>query len=229
MYKLLLFITLSLTLTSCFDMLEHIVVKPDGSADLRLTISLDSGFIRMMSMADFDDSVRSLAAFGDTIDKQFKDGKKKVDGAKGFRSYDVTHLFEPDSTLIVTTVISIDDVLQIPKFHSLFWDIENKEKANEPSTFPMLLDIRKHKNSGYDFSFLPRPALTKKQPKITQQDTVNIGAIAGRTLEIRISAPSVTSKANNTDAVTASWKLPLRELVLMNAKVMKGSTRFDVK
>lgn len=210
-------------------MLEHIVVKPDGSAELRMTISLDSGFIRMMSMADFDDSVRSLAAFGDTIGNQFKEAKKKFDGVKGLKSFDVTHVFEPDSTLIVTTVVGVDDVLLIPKFHSAFWDIENKSKTNDPTTFPMLLDVRKHKKSGYDFSFLPRPALTKKQRKITKQDTANIGAIEGRTFELRITAPSVTSKANNTDTATASWRLSLRELVLMNTKIMKGSTLFDVK
>lgn len=229
MYKLLLLVLLSLSLSSCFDMLEHIVVKPDGSADLRLTMTLDSGFIRMMSMADFDDSVRSLAAYGDTISNQFIDMKKRFDGVKGLKSYDVTRLFEPDSTLIVTTVIGIDDVLKVPKFHSLFWDIENKDKANEPSTFPLLFDIRKHKQNGYDFSFVPRPSLTKKPPKISRQDTAYIGAIEGRSLEIRISAPSLTSKANNTGAVTASWKIPLRELVLINTKVMKGSTLFDLK
>lgn len=210
-------------------MLEHIVVKPDGSAELRMTISLDSGFIRMMSMADFDDTARSLAAFGDTINNQFKEAKKKFDGVKGLKSFDVTHVFEPDSTLIVTTVVGVDDVLLIPKFHSAFWDIENKSKTNDPTTFPMLLDVRKHKKSGYDFSFLPRPALTKKQRKITKQDTANIGAIEGRTFELRITAPSVASKANNTDAATASWRLPLRELVLMNTKIMKGTALFDVK
>lgn len=229
MYKFLLFIALSLTLTSCFDMLEHIVVKPDRSAELRMSIKIDSVVIRMMSMADFDDTSRSLLALGDTIAKQFKDGRKKVSNVKGLKSFDVTHVFEPDSTLTVTTVIGIDDILQVPKLHIAFWDIKNKEKAKEPSTFPMLVDIRKHKRSGYDFSFMPRPALTKKKQKITKQDTVNIDAIKGRTFELRISAPSVTSKANNTDAVTASWKLPLRELVLMNTKVMKGKALFDLK
>ncbi len=229
MHKLLLFIFLSLSLTSCFDMLEHIVVKPDGSAELRVTISLDSGFIRMMSMADFDDTVRSLASLGDTVASQFKDSKKRFDRLKGYKDFVVTSSFTGDSTLIVTTAIGMDDVLLIPKFHSAFWDIENKTKTNDPTTFPMLLSVRKHKKSGYDFSFLPRPALTKKKQKISKQDTANISSINGRTFEMRISAPSVASKANNTDTATASWKLPLRELVLMNTKIMKGGTLFDVK
>ncbi len=229
MYKLFLFIFLSLSLTSCFDMLEHIVVKPDGSAELRMTITLDSGFIRMTSMADFDDTVRSLASLGDTVASQFKDAKKRFDWLEGYKDFVVTSSFTGDSTLIVNTVIGMDDVMRIPKFHSAFWDIENKTKTNDPTTFPMVLDVRKHKKSGYNFSFFPRPELTKKKQKIDKQDTANVSSISGRIFEMRISAPNVTSKANNTDTATASWKLPLRELVLMNTKVMKGSTLFDVK
>lgn len=229
MYKLLLLCLFVLPLTGCFDILEHIVVKSDGSAELRVEVALDSGFIRMMSMADFDDTVRSLSACGDTIVKQFIERKKQYAGVKGITHSTVDHSFTGDSTLVITTVLGIDDVLRIPTMHALFWDIDRKEKSNDPTAFPIAFNVRRQSKKGsFDFAFSPRPAVAKDKRKITTRDTANISSIQGRTLEIRLSAPFVTAQGHSTDAQNAAWKLPLRELVLRNKDVMKGSARIQL-
>jgi hypothetical protein len=207
-------------------MFETITVNPDRSAILETRLKLDSEFTQMFSIADTGGIHRPLASYCDTIKQEFLSRRSHFVELKGYKDFTVDAVVGSDSSIIVTTTLTMSEFTALPSYHDEFW--KGNSESGDPAKMTIGLTVKEQKDKKVNFAFAPKNVKKKKQ-KSSPQDTMFYGAFRGKNFVMALNAPHiVSSSAGKSSATVSRWEVPLIDMIEEKPQKAQGKAVFTL-